>query len=87
MNVEAIGTGAAPAEDTKLAKAAGDFEALLLSELLKPLQESASLSDEPDAATGTAMGMAGEQFAQAIARRGGLGVGRLVLEALNKPAR
>ena len=87
MNVQPIGTGAAPAPDAKLVKAAGDFEALLLSELLKPLQESASLSDEPDAASSTAMGMAGEQFAQAIARSGGLGIGRLVLQGIGKPAR
>jgi Rod binding domain-containing protein len=68
----------------KLRKAAQDFESLLISQIFKSVRESehdSALSGEKDETSDIAMGMAEEQFARAMAARGGLGLANMVVKA------
>lgn len=88
--VSGAGTGAAShTEKAKLAAAAGQFEALLLTQLLRTARESGSgegwLGGGADAASASAMEMAEEQFASSLAAQGGLGLAKMVMSSsLNK---
>jgi Rod binding domain-containing protein len=77
---------AAHAEPTRLREAACQFESLLIAQMLKTMRESGSgwlgTSDEDDQAGATATEVAEEQFAQAMARQGGLGLARLVVSGV-----
>ncbi len=68
----------------RVAGAARQFEALLLAQWMKSLREAGSgwLGTGGDAAGETAMELAEEQFAQALAQQGGLGLARMVTQAL-----
>src|SRR6185437_14390316 len=78
----------------QLVKAANDFEANFLGELLKPMREDPLFgdgsglggdnlgSDGPGGAMGTIGNLASEAFAQAIAKQGGLGIAKQVLAEL-----
>lgn len=71
-------------ESGKLAAVARDFEALLVSELLKTARAAGSeawLGGE-DAAADSAFGLAEQQFSRAIADAGGLGLARLITGGL-----
>ncbi len=71
--------------DQKIADAASQFEALLLGEMLKSAQESnwGDAMGDQDAQTGTSLAeMAQEQFAQALAKSGGLGFAKMVTAQL-----
>ena len=62
-----------------LAGAAKQFEALLLSQLLKSACDPATLTGgEPGVAECTAIEMAQEHFATALAEQGGLGLARMI---------
>ncbi len=73
----------------KIRSAASQFEALLISQVLK-----ASHEDEDEGWLGTGedqtadpmMGLADEYFAQAIAKRGGFGLARTVAAGLERRA-
>jgi Rod binding domain-containing protein len=92
MNTAALtGTaGAYEAGDTrpavpKIARVASEFEALLLAQMLKSVEESGSgdWSGDSEDQTGTSLAeMAQEQFAQALAKSGGLGVAKMVTAQL-----
>ena len=74
--------------DGTLEAVARDFEALLVGELLKAARatgSSAWLGGE-DAAADAALGLAEQEFARAIARNGGLGLARVVLQGLEGDA-
>jgi Rod binding domain-containing protein len=94
MNVGAIQPGAVPdpekpkALDTgKLDKAAHDFEALLVSQMLKSSHgEGGWLGTGDDNSGDTAIGMGEEQLAQALANGGGLGLAKMIEAGLSKPA-
>lgn len=78
--VTAAGPGDA-ARPGKLAESANQFEAFLLSEMLKSMQTPDS--DDGEDQSGSALTeMAGQQFAQALAASGGLGISKLVLKQL-----
>lgn len=65
-----------------LAGAARQFEALLLSQLLKSACDAATLiGGEPGVAECTAVEMAQEQFANALAEQGGLGLARMIVNS------
>jgi len=82
------------APSPQLVKAANEFEANFLGELLKPLREDPLFgdgsglggdnlgSDGPGGAMGTIGNLASEALAQAIAKQGGLGIARQVLAEL-----
>jgi Rod binding domain-containing protein len=67
--------------------AARQFEALLLAQLLRGAREAGSEgwlgTGEEDQAASCAMGLAEEQFAQALAAQGGLGLASLIVSGLS----
>ena len=70
-----------------LATSAQQFEALILAQILKSAQttgDMATVDGERDQSSSTMLDMAQECFAQAIAARGGLGIGRMVQESMKR---
>jgi Rod binding domain-containing protein len=66
--------------------AARQFEALLLAQLLRASREAGSdgwLGTGEDQAASSAMGLAEEQFAQALSAQGGLGLASLIVSGLS----
>ena len=73
------------AEPKKIADAASQFEALLLTEMLKSVRESGSgdwMGNSGDDSGSSLSEMAQEQFAQALAASGGLGFAKMVTAQL-----
>jgi Rod binding domain-containing protein len=72
----------------KIETAAKQFEALLIGQLMKSMHESGSKGwlGEQDESSESAMEMAEEQFAQALANGGGLGLARMVVQGLSRSA-
>lgn len=69
----------------KIRQAASQFEALLIGEMLKSSQEGSSgdfMGTDDDQAGSSLLDMAQQQFAQAMALRGGLGLAKMVSEGL-----
>lgn len=68
--------------------AARQFEALLISQMLRTIRESGGgwLGTGEDAASESATGMAEEQFAQALTAQGGLGLARITVQGLGTAA-
>jgi Rod binding domain-containing protein len=68
----------------KIAGAAKQFEALLIAEMLKSVHESGGgwMGTGDDQTASPAMEMGDEQFAMAIASKGGLGLGTMIKNAL-----
>jgi Rod binding domain-containing protein len=92
MNVGMVGTGAASlsagaVKDAKAANAAGQFESLLIAQMLKSMRESESgwLGTGEDSASDSAMAMAEEHFASAISAAGGLGLAKILNSGLKAP--
>ena len=93
--LDKIGTPPSPARSrsqpaatmpARVRDAACQFESLLIGQLMKSMRESSTgwLSDGEDQAGATATDLAEEQFAQALARQGGLGLARMVVSGLEK---
>ena len=84
-------TPAAPESRTnpeKIEHAAKQFESLLIGQILKSMHEAGSsgwMGGGEDQSGESAMELAEEQFAQALASRGGLGLSRLIIQGLTKP--
>ena len=75
----------------KIQKGATDFEALLLAQMLKSARETSGggglSGDDSDSAESSTMVELGEQqFAQALASNGGLGIAKMVVTGLKKNA-
>jgi Rod binding domain-containing protein len=83
-------TSAAPESRTspdKIEHAARQFESLLIGQILKSMHEAGSsgwMGGGEDQSSESAMELAEEQFAQALASRGGLGLSRLIIQGLTK---
>jgi Rod binding domain-containing protein len=72
--------------DPKLKKAARDFESLLLSSMLEEMKTfSDSLGGESDSASNTIQGLGINAASTAIAKAGGVGIGQMVLQQLQRP--
>jgi Rod binding domain-containing protein len=72
---------------SKLDKVAADFESLLLSQMLRSARESAGAGpcgdDSEDSESNSSLVELGEQqFAQALAANGGLGIAKMVVAGL-----
>lgn len=70
----------------RIQDAACQFESLMMAQLMKSMHESDKgwLGDSGDDQAGsTATELAEEQFAQALARQGGLGLARMVVSGLH----
>jgi Rod binding domain-containing protein len=86
--LESQGTSAtaAQARNPKLERSAHEFEASLMAELLKPLQESDGLTGEDGGSgagsEGALSGFASESLARAISERGGFGIADRILHQL-----
>jgi Rod binding domain-containing protein len=66
---------------TKAEKAAGDFEAILLSSLLEKLQTTFAGTREDDpSGSGNYAVMGTQALASAMAARGGIGIARMLLQ-------
>lgn len=67
-------------------QAAQQFETLLLAQMLRTARESSDsegwLGSGADSAAASAIGLAEEQFASALAAHGGLGLARMILQTL-----
>lgn len=70
----------------RIEDAARQFEALLISQLLKSMREAGSgwLGTGDDSTSSSAMELAEEQLAQSLSAQGGLGLARLVAGGLRK---
>jgi Rod binding domain-containing protein len=82
---------AGQAKNPKLERSAHEFEASLMAELLKPLQESDGLTGEDSdsdgaGSAGALAGFASESLARAISERGGFGIADRILHKL-EPAK
>lgn len=67
----------------KLRKAAQDFESILISELLQNFHVTGSWSGEtPLAGSDTLNSLAIQTMSTALAQRGGLGIGRMLVHSL-----
>ena len=72
-----------PKDDpAKIVKAATDFEALLLAQILK----AARAGDDQNQDSTTMIDLGEQQFAQVLATNGGLGIARMVTAGLIKNA-
>ena|ERR1700722_7369144 len=95
VNSAAPTPGSAPApssKDTpeKIGKAAMDFEALLIAQMLKSVRESGGGmtgdADEQDETNSPMLELGEQQFAQALSNSGGLGIAKMVIAGLTKHA-
>jgi Rod binding domain-containing protein len=72
----------------KLNDAACQFEALLINQLLKSASDAVSAGalgpDDESQADSSMLDIAREQLAQTLAKQGGLGIARLVVEGLER---
>ena len=79
----------ATSKSSKIHDAAQQFEALLVGEMLKSARESGSwglTDEESDPGQDTFSGMAESQFANALAKSGGLGLSRMVEQGVSQQA-
>ena len=80
-------TGPAKTDPAKLAHAAGQFEALLLGEMLKSATSEGWMGGSEDQSCSSLSEMAQEQFAQALADSGGLGIATMITGAIRPDAK
>lgn len=72
-------------DPARLLEAAGQFEALLLAQLLKSMREERGwMGTGEDQAGASMLEIAEEHLAQALASQGGLGLSGLIREALER---
>jgi len=86
-DITAATSGAPASKPSRAAAAAGQFEALLIGQMLKSERESNDdgwMGGGGDSAAESAYGMAENQFAQAISSRGGFGLAKTIQHALEK---
>jgi Rod binding domain-containing protein len=77
--------GEKPKDDpAKIRKSATDFEAMLLNQLMRTARGDAS--DVGDQANSSLKELGEQQFAQALASSGGLGIAKMVVGGLTKHA-
>jgi Rod binding domain-containing protein len=74
----------------KIQKAATDFEALLIAQMIKSARESGGGmtgdSDEQDETNATLVELGEQQMAQALSNSGGLGIAKMVIAGLTNHA-
>jgi Rod binding domain-containing protein len=91
LSIGSTDFGSLPADSAgstqpKLAKAAHEFEAQMMNELLKPLTASGGLTGDEDAGLGSAGalgGFASEALGRALSEHGGLGIAGSVVRSLS----
>jgi Rod binding domain-containing protein len=75
------------AKNRKASDAAGQFESLLIAQMLKSMREEESgwLGTGDDKTSDSAMGMAEEHLASALSASGGFGLSKVVSDDLKTP--
>ena len=94
LSTPVLSRGALPtsSKDTpeKIQKAATDFEALLIAQMLKSTRESGGGmtgdADEQDETNSTMVELGEQQLAQALSSSGGLGIAKMVIAGLTNHA-
>lgn len=87
---DAAAPAAGPVNDpAKVRDAARQFEALLIGQMMKSMQDSEGgwMGTDADDASSSAMQYGTEMFAQAMAASGGLGIAKMVAAGLLPPAK
>lgn len=84
-------SGVASAEATKIKKCATEFEGLLIAQMLRSAREAGGGGLTGDGgddseANSTLLELGEQQFAQALANSGALGIGKMVIAGLEKNA-
>jgi peptidoglycan hydrolase FlgJ len=83
------GAASATGKPSKIHDAAQQFEALLVGEMLKSARESGSwglTEEDSDPGGDTLSGMAESQFANALAKSGGLGLSHMIEQSVSRQA-
>jgi Rod binding domain-containing protein len=74
----------------KIRKAATDFEALLIAQMLKSAREAGGGvtgdADEEDATNSTVLELGEQQLAQVLSQNGGLGIAKMVIAGMTNHA-
>jgi Rod binding domain-containing protein len=83
------GSASAHSKDSpeKIKESAGQFEALMIGQILKSMHgdsEEGWLGTGEDQTSSSAMGMADEYFAKALASKGGLGLAQMISTSIAK---
>ena len=81
--------GTSAGNPKKLEHAATDFEALLVGQMLKSAREAGSVGltgDDDEEANSSLLDLGEQQFAQALASNGALGVAKMIVAGLNNNA-
>jgi Rod binding domain-containing protein len=81
-------TGLASTPQPRLVKAAHEFEAAMMKELMAPLEQGKDLlgSSEDDSGSSSALGsFAGEALGKAISEHGGFGIAKSIITQLSHP--
>ena len=82
---DAATTASAQGQNRKISGAAHDFEALLVTQMLRSSRgDGGWMGTGDDQADDAALGFGEEEFAQALANSGGLGLAKLVEQGLAK---
>ncbi|MGA9718366.1 MAG: hypothetical protein WBQ79_08815 [Acidobacteriaceae bacterium] len=89
---EMMSQNSSTAKDPRLERSAHEFEASLMAELLKPLQQTDGLTGEGGDGSGGGSGgalgdFASESLARAFSERGGFGIAQQILRQLNAASR
>ena len=77
----------APDSPEKIKDAASQFEALMISQILKASKgdsDEGAFGGDPDPAAASAMDFANDYFARAMAAKGGLGLSNMIVAGLQK---
>ena len=89
-NVRTIASRAPKDSPEKIRKAATDFEALLIAQMLKSTRESGGGmtgdEDEQDETNSTMLELGEQQLAQILANNGGLGIAKMVIAGMTNNA-
>jgi Rod binding domain-containing protein len=72
-------------QQPRLVKAAHEFEAQMMKELLKPMAKGETLEGDADSSSGSALeDFAAEALGQGISSRGGLGIADEIIRSLSR---
>jgi Rod binding domain-containing protein len=72
-------------QQPRLVKAAHEFEAQMMKELLRPMAQGETLEGDSDSSSGSALAdFAAEALGQGISSRGGLGVADEIIRSLSR---
>jgi Rod binding domain-containing protein len=85
MQASAIATAAQTTPQPRLVRAAHEFEAQMMKELMKPMTSGNSLTrEEDDSGSGSALGeYASEALGRALSEQGGFGIANRIVKDLS----